>query len=318
MLKGTDASYSFLKRMAGEAGLRKSNLIMPLIVDESGSNSRYLMITPMDSLENKVQKVLDLGIKKIMLYGIPKTRNAKATEAWNPKGVVQSAVRRIKKNFGHEVEVSTDVCVCQYNLSGQCGTMNISATDIDNDASLIGIKTIALSHAEAGSDILAPSSMMDGQVSCIRQCLKENGFPNISIMSFSAKYDSCLYSPFRSTTFDNYHQTRKINKSTYQLSYSNIRQSLHEIQIDLNEGAKIIMVKPGIVSSDLIVAIKNRFNCPVAVQNVSGEYLMIKMASEKRLINEDEWALAYLMGMRRAGADMIMSYHIELISKYLE
>ena len=202
--------------MAWEAGLRKSNLIMPLIVDESGSNSRYLMTTPMDSLENKVQKVLDLGIKKIMLYGIPKTRNAKATEAWNPKGVVQSAVRRIKKNFGHKVEVSTDVCVCQYNLSGQCGTMNSSATDIDNDASLIGIKTIALSHAEAGSDIMTPSSMMDGQVSCIRQCLKENGFRNISIMSFSAKYDSCLYSPFRSTTFDNYHQTRKINKSTYQ------------------------------------------------------------------------------------------------------
>jgi porphobilinogen synthase len=311
-------SYSFLKRMAGEAGLRKSNLIMPLIVDESGSSSRYLMTTSMDSIENKVQKVLDLGIKKIMLYGIPKARNAKASEAWNPKGVVQSAVRRIKKNFGHKVEVSTDVCVCQYNLSGQCGTMNNSATDIDNDTSLKSIKTIALSHAQAGSDILAPSSMMDGQVSCIRQCLKENGFRKISIMSFSAKYDSCLYSPFRSTAFDNYRQTNKINKSTYQLSCSNIRQSLHEIQMDLNEGAKIIMVKPGILSSDLIVAIKNRFNCPVAVQNVSGEYLMIKMASEKGLINEVEWALAYLVGMRRAGADMIMSYHIELISKYLE
>lgn len=317
-MKDTDASYSFLKRMAGEAGLRKSNLIMPLIVDESRSNSRYLVTTSMDSLENKVQKVLDLGIKKIMLYGIPKARNPKASEAWNPKGVVQRAVARIKKNFGHKVEVSTDVCVCQYNLSGQCGTMNSSGTDIDNDTSLIGIKTIALSHAEAGSDILAPSSMMDGQVSCIRQCLKENGFRDISIMSFSAKYDSCLYSPFRSTAFDNYHQTSKINKSTYQLSCSNIRQSLHEIQMDLNEGAKIIMVKPGIVSSDLIVAIKNRFNCPVAVQNVSGEYLMIKMASEKGLINEVEWALAYLIGMRRAGADMIMSYHIELISKYLE
>ena len=291
---------------------------MPLIVDECRSKSRYLITTSMDSLENRVQKVLDLGIKKIMLYGIPKTRNVKASEAWNPRGVVQRAVERIKKNFGHKVEVSTDVCVCQYNLSGQCGTINNAGTDIDNDTSLIGIKTIALSHAEAGSDILAPSSMMDGQVSCIRQCLKENGFRNIGIMSFSAKYDSSLYSPFRSTTFDNYHRTSKINKSTYQLSCSNIRQSLHEIQMDLNEGAKIIMVKPGIVSTDLIVAIKSRFNCPVAVQNVSGEYLMIKMASEQGLINEVEWALAYLIGMRRAGADMIMSYHSELISKYLE
>ena len=312
------SSYSFLKRMAEKSGLRKSNLIMPLIVDESSSNSSYLMTTSLDLLENKVQKVFDLGIKKFMLYGIPKVRDAEASEAWNPKGVVQSAVARIKKNFGHKVEVSTDVCVCQYNLSGQCGTMNISATDVDNDASLIGIKTIALSHAEAGSDILAPSSMMDGQVSCIRNSLKENGFRNISIMSFAAKYDSCLYSPFRSTAFDNYHQTSKINKSTYQVSCSNIRQSLNEIKMDLNEGAKIIMVKPGILSSDLIVAIKNRFNCPVAVQNVSGEYLMIKMASEKHLINEVEWALAYLIGMRRAGADMIMSYHVELISQYLE
>ena len=147
--------------MAWEAGLRKSNLIMPLIVDESRSNSRYLMTTSMDSLENKVQKVFDLGIKKIMLYGIPKARNAKASEAWNPKGVVQSAVATIKKNFGHKVEVSTDVCVCQYNLSGQCGTMNSSGTDIDNDTSLLGIKTIALSHAEAGSDIFS-SLINDG------------------------------------------------------------------------------------------------------------------------------------------------------------
>jgi porphobilinogen synthase len=305
--------------MACEAGLRKSNLIMPLIVDESRSNSsRYLMTTSIDALDNKVQKVFDSGIKKIMLFGIPKVRNSKASEAWNPKGVVQRAVARIKKNFGNKLQVSTDVCVCQYNLSGQCGTMNSSGTDIDNDASLIGIKTIALSHAEAGSDILAPSSMMDGQVSCIRKCLKENGFRNISIMSFSAKYASCLYSPFRATAFSNYHLTGKIDKSTYQLSCSNFRQSLNEIQMDLNEGAKMIMVKPGIVSSDLIVAIKNRFNCPVAVQNVSGEYLMIRTASDKGLINEDEWALAYLIGMRRAGADMIMSYHIERILRYLE
>jgi len=312
------SSYSFLKKMAEKSGLRKSNLIMPLIVDESSSNSSYLMTTSLDLVENKVQKVFDLGIKKFMLYGIPKVRDAEASDAWNPKGVVQSAVARIRNNFGHKVEVYTDVCVCQYNLSGQCGTLNSSGTEIDNDTSLKGIKTIALSHAEAGSDILAPSSMMDGQVLCIRNCLRENGFRNISIMSFSAKYDSCLYSPFRSTAFDNYHQTRKINKSTYQLSCSNMRQSLNEIQIDLNEGADIIMVKPGILSSDLIVAIKNRFNCPVAVQNVSGEYFMIKMASEKGLINEVEWALAYLIGMRRAGADMIMSYHVELISKYLE
>ncbi len=291
---------------------------MPIIVDESNPNSsRFLITTKLDALDIKVQNVFDWGIKKIMLFGIPKIRNPEASEAWNPKGVVQRAVAKIKENFGHKVEIFTDVCVCQYNLSGQCGTMNGTGTDIDNDASLISLKNIALSHADAGSDVLAPSSMMDGQVSCIKNCLKDNGFDDVNIMSFSAKYASCLYSPFRSTAFRNYHLTDKINKHTYQLSCSNFRQSLSEIQMDLNEGAKIIMVKPGIVSSDLIVAIKSKFNCPVAVQSVSGEYLMIKTASDRGLINEDEWALAYMVGMRRAGADMIMSYHLERVIRYL-
>jgi porphobilinogen synthase len=293
---------------------------MPIIITEKAPEfpPSYMITTPIRSIVTETQKILETGITKIMIFGIPKKRNTEGSEAWNPRGIIQRALRKIKNNFGDRIEVSTDICVCQYNLSGHCGTINMHGLGINNDESLSNIKRIALSHAEAGSDIVAPSSMMDGQVSTIKGCLEENGFKRVKIMSFAAKYASGLYSPFRSTAFANIQQQIKIDKSSYQVPYANLRESLNEIRMDLDEGADIIMVKPSTVSSDLIIEAKRRFCCPLGVQNVSGEYSMIRTASDRGFINEGEWMLEYAIGMKRAGADLIMSYGLNKIIEYLD
>jgi porphobilinogen synthase len=288
---------------------------MPVIITEKRHEfPNYLITTPMSSLVTETHRILESGISRIMIFGIPKKRNAEGSEAWNSRGIIQRGLRKIKNNFGDRVEVLTDLCVCQYNLSGHCGTSN----GMNNDRSLFNIKRIALSHAEAGSDVVAPSSMMDGQVATIRSCFEENGFNSVKIMSLAAKYASSLYSPFRSTAFANIGGKIRIDKSSYQLSCSNFRESLNEIQMDLEEGADMIMIKPSMVYSDLIMETKRRFGCPLAVQNVSGEYLMVRTSADKGFINEGEWMLEYVISMRRAGADLIMSYGLNKIIEYLD
>jgi porphobilinogen synthase len=306
--------------MASKVCLTKGNLIMPVILSELQRqvSGTYLATTPLFALVGEIQKILDMGITQIMIFGIPKSRNIMGTEAWNPRGIVQSALKIIRTNFGNSILVLTDVCVCQYNLSGHCGTVNQAGTDIDNDASIINMKKIALSLAESGADIVAPSSMMDGQVSAIKNCLLENGFHKVKIMPFAAKTASSLYKPFRTAAFLNFQMDSKINKSKYQVSCGNLREILNEIQLDLNEGADIVMIKPGLAAADLIIEAKRRFCCPLAVQNVSGENLMMKTASEKGLIDHDEWMLAYLVGMKRAGAELIMSYDLDRIIRHLD
>lgn len=318
-MKETDTRLSLLKKMARKVNLTKGNFIMPIIVNEMHreSSSNYLVTTPISAMISKVQKILDTGITKVMIFGIPGKRDISGSEAWNSRGIIQRALKKIKTNFGNRIEVSTDVCVCQYNLSGHCGTNNQLGTDIDNDASLFNIEAIARSHAEAGADLLSLSSMMDGQVSIVKNCLEENGFNKIKIISFAAKYASSLYSPFRTTAFSNFQLNSKINKSTYQVPCSNFHECLNEIQMDLNEGADIIMIKPSMGTLDLIAEVKRRFCCPLGVQNVSGEYAMIKAASDRGLINEDEWIFGYVIGMKRAGADLIMSYGLDRITRLL-
>ena len=292
---------------------------MPVIITEKRHEfPNYLITTPMSSLVTETQRILESGISRIMIFGVPKKRNAEGSEAWNSRGIIQRGLRKIKNNFGDRVEVLTDLCVCQYNLSGHCGTSNAQGLGMNNDRSLFNIKRIALSHAEAGSDVVAPSSMMDGQVATIRSCLEENGFNRVKIMSLAAKYASSLYSPFRSTAFANIPGKIRFDKSSYQLPYPNFRESLNEIQMDLEEGADMIMIKPSMASSDLIMEAKRRFGCPLAVQNVSGEYLMVRTSADKGFINEGEWMLEYVIGMRRAGADLIMSYGLNKIIEYLD
>jgi porphobilinogen synthase len=314
-----NSKLAALKIAANKEGLKRDNLIMPMIITEKRREfPKILVTTPVNSIVTETQRIMDSGISRIMIFGIPKRRDIKGSEAWNPKGIIQRALRKIKVNFGDSVQLITDMCVCQYNLSGHCGYINTHGFGINNDRSLLYLKQIALSQAEAGSDVVAPSSMMDGQVAAIRSCLEENGFNNVKIMALAAKYASSLYSPFRSTAFSNIGTKIRLDKSSYQLSYTNIRESLHEIAMDLEEGADMIMIKPSMISSDLIMETKRRFDCLLAVQNVSGEYIMIRTCGEKGFINVSEYILEYAISMRRAGADLIMSYGLNKITEYLD
>ena len=308
-----------LRDLIRRVHLTKKNLIMPIILTEVDHQISYgyFASIPLNSLIKEIQEMLNLGISQIMIFGIPKARDMFGSDAWSPRGIVQQGLRKIRGNFGKKIQVFTDVCVCQYNVSGQCGTMDQFGSDVDNEASLLTMKRIALSHAEFGTDVVALSSMMDGQVSVVKNCLVESGFNRVKIMSFAAKSSSSFYSPFRAAAFSNLHLNRKINKSKYQISYSNFRESLAEIKLDLDEGADIIMIKPSMGSADLIVEARQRFNCRLAVQNVSGEYFMMKTASENGMIDEDAWMVGYAITMKRAGAELIMSYNLDKLLEYL-
>jgi porphobilinogen synthase len=296
------------------AGLRKSHLVFPVFVsDRPGKIGSMpgMYVTPVENVAQHTQSIVDSGISSIIVFGIPKGRDQRGSPAADRKGVVQRAVREIKSSFGNSVNVVTDVCVCQYNLSGHCGIM--AHNKIDNDATLQVLAEIAASHAEAGADVVAPSSMMDGQVHAIKGALA--GFAKATILSYSAKHASSLYAPFRSAAFAR--AKSHIDKSSYQVSYANPRQVLLEIEADINEGADMVMIKPALAYLDLVRMVKNKFSYPVAVQNVSGEYAMIKAAALKGWVDEEEWKVCSVASIKRAGADWIISYFALDVTKYL-
>lgn len=303
------------RQIFSAAGLRKSHLIFPVFVSERPSkidSMPGMVMTPIERVAQHVQSVVDRGISSVIVFGIPKTRDRDGSPAADRKGVVQQAVKAIKSGFGNSVNVATDVCVCQYNLSGHCGI--VTGGKVDNDATLKVLAEIAASHAEAGADIVAPSSMMDGQVRGIKGALGSRGLKT-SILSYSAKHASSLYTPFRSAAFAK--AKSRLDKSPYQVSYANPRQALMEIETDINEGADMVMIKPAIAYLDLVRMARDRFSCPVAVQNVSGEYAMIKAAAMRGWIDEEEWKVCSVASIRRAGADRIISYFALDVAKYL-
>ncbi len=271
-----------------------------------------MTLTPVEKIVQHVQKIVDCGIPSVIVFGIPKSRDRTGLSASDRKGVVQRAVKAIKSGFGSSMNVVTDVCVCQYNLSGHCGI--VSKNKVDNDATLHVMVEIAASHAEVGADVVAPSSMMDGQVHAIKRAFGDRGLTTM-ILSYSAKHASSLYTPFRSAAFA---RTRShLDKSSYQVSYANPRQVLLEIETDINEGADMVMIKPALAYLDLVRMVKDKFNFPIAVQNVSGEYAMIKAASMSGLVDEEEWKVCSIASIKRAGADRIISYFALEVSKYL-
>jgi len=269
-----------------------------------------MSVTPVEKVVQRAQSIIDSGIPSVIVFGIPKSRDSRGSAAADRQGVVQRAVRAIKSAFGSAVNIVTDVCVCQYNLSGHCGIM--ADNRVDNDATLQALAEIATSHAEAGADVVAPSSMMDGQVRAIKGALA--GYAKTMVLSYSAKHASSLYAPFRSAAFA---KKSRLDKSSYQVSYANPRQVLQEIETDINEGADVIMIKPALAYLDLVRMVKDRFNHPVAVQNVSGEYAMIKAAAVKGWIDEEEWKVCSVASIKRAGADRIISYFALDVAKYL-
>jgi len=270
-----------------------------------------MAVTPIEKISPRVEVMIGTGVTSLIVFGIPKNRDSRGSSAFDRMGVVQRAVREIKASFGSSVNVITDVCVCQYNKSGHCGI--VFGGGVNNDITLRLLTQIARSHVEAGADVVAPSSMMDGQVRAIKNALE--GSRKTMILSYSAKHASSLYSPFRSAAFAK--AKSHLDKSSYQVSYANPRQVLLEVETDINEGADMVMIKPALTYLDLVRMVKDKFSYPVAVQNVSGEYAMIKAAAMRGLVDEEEWKVCTIASIKRAGADRIISYFALDIAKYL-
>ena len=267
---------------------------------------------PQKSIVKNVQELYDLGVKTFLIFGIPKLKNDRATSAYRKDGIVQESVNTIKNNFGEKIVTITDVCLCQYTSHGHCGIIKNNVAD--NDESLKVLDRVALSHAEAGTDFVAPSAMMDGQVKSIRKALDHNSFKDVGIIGYSAKLSSNLYTPFRDASHSN---PEFGDRKSYQMPFQNTNEALHEIMMDVKEGADIIMIKPALPYLDLIYKTRQSTLLPVCAYSVSGEYSIVKAAALEGWVNEEEVIMEFTTSIKRAGADIIISYHTKKIAEIL-
>jgi porphobilinogen synthase len=264
-----------------------------------------------DHVAREARETYAAGVPAVILFGIPQRKDAQGSEAWNDNGEVQRAIREIKEQVPG-LAVITDVCMCEYTDHGHCGA--VVGSEIDNDASLDLLVREALSHARAGADMVAPSDMMDGRVGAIRTALDENGFTHLPIMAYSAKFASAFYGPFREAA----ESTPQFgDRRSYQMDPPNGDEAMREIALDLEEGADIVMVKPALAYLDLIYRAKHEFNVPIAAYNVSGEYSMIRSAGISGWLDEERATMEVLTGIKRAGADMILTYFATNVAKHL-
>lgn len=307
-----------IREIIQETVLSPSDLVAPVFVQD-GISDRVgigsmpdLQRLPLEGVNDEVGAIADLGIPAVMLFGIPASKDDAATSAFDENGIVQRAVSGIRENFGDKVTVMTDVCMCQYTSSGHCGL--VMEGRIDNDASNDVLSRIATSHAAAGADVVSPSAMMDGQVARIREGLDQDGFSDVSIMSHSAKHRSSFYSPFR----DAAECAPKFgDRRTYQVPYTNPRESMREVESDVEEGVDIVMIKPALSYLDLIYQTRQKFNVPVSAYSVSGEYALVKAAAAQGFIDEGDVMQEMLHSIKRAGADMIITYFAKSASRLL-
>ena len=307
-----------MRRLVRETTLSVDNLVYPLFVRE-GKNLKEPIksmtdcfhFSP-DTVADEAAQVASLGIPAVLLFGLPKTKDETGSQAWAENGVVQRAVKSIKKRTP-ELLVITDICLCEYTSHGHCGV--IKDGKVDNDATCELLAKVALSHAQAGADIVAPSDMMDGRVRYIREALEENGFYDVAIMSYAAKYASAFYGPFRDAAES---APAFGDRKTYQMDVANARQALAEIALDIEEGADIVMVKPALCFLDIIYRAKERFNCPISAYNVSGEYMMLNTAAQAGLLDKESAMLEMLTSIKRAGADIIITYFAKEVAKKLK
>jgi len=268
---------------------------------------------PLEDVVDEVGTISDLNIPAVMIFGLPAKKDDEGSSAFDEKGIVQNAISEIRKNYGDEMVIMADVCLCQYTSSGHCGL--VKGDKIENDSSIATLSKIALSQAKAGVDIVSPSAMMDGQVAAIRSALDDEGFSDVAIMSHSAKHRSSFYSPFR----DAAECAPKFgDRKTYQVPYTNAREALREVETDINEGVDIVMIKPALPYLDLIAETKKRFNIPVSAYSVSGEYALVKGAAIQGWIQEKEIIHEILYSIKRAGADMIVTYFAKSGAKILQ
>lgn len=306
-----------LRDLFRETKLDKDDLIMPLFVDENISSPKEIPSMPgyyrfpVNRVADEVGRVMELGIRAFILFGIPSHKDDMGSSAYDENGVIQKALREIRRNHEDAVLI-TDVCLCEYTTHGHCGI--VKDGEILNDATLPILGKIAVSHAKAGADIVAPSGMMDGMVKAIRDSLDENGFENVLIMSYAAKYASSFYSPFREAAESGY---KFGDRKSYQMDIHNSDEALREVELDLKEGADIVMVKPALCYLDVLRRVKETFKVPTAAYNVSGEYSMVKAASKMGWLNEREIVYEILVSIKRAGADLIITYHAKDIAEIL-
>jgi len=342
-----------IRKLVRETRLSVDDFIYPLFIEEGENIATEIVSMPgikrfsLDRISEELEEVVALNIPAVLLFGIPVKKDEEGTETWNEKGIMQQAIRFIKKNYP-SLYVITDVCFCEYTSHGHCGV--VDQNDVDNDATLVNIAKQVISHAKAGVDMVAPSGMMDGTISMIRESLDNTGFVNLPIMAYAVKYASAFYGPFRDAadstpsfgdrktyqmdpanrdegmreaTFDGPFRDAADStpsfgdRKTYQMDPANRDEGMREATFDDQEGADILMVKPALSYLDIIRDLKNNFDRPIACYNVSGEYAMVKAAAEKGWIDGEKVMMESLLSMKRAGADIIITYFAKEAARIL-
>ncbi|OIB55596.1 porphobilinogen synthase [Natrialba sp. SSL1] len=312
-----------IRGLVSETSLTPADLIAPVFIDATATTRQPIESmpgherVPIEESVARVEEVLETGVEAVMLFGIPESKDATGTRAWADDGVIQEATRRITAET--DAYVITDVCLCEYTEHGHCGTLEPELRDgecetpdpsltVDNDATLTSLRRTAVSHAAVGADMVAPSSMTDGMVGAIRDGLDDEGFHDVPIMSYAAKYESAFYGPFRDAADG---APAFGNRRHYQMDPANSREALREVRLDADAGADVLMVKPALPYLDIVRDIRQEFDHPVAAYNVSGEYAMLHAAAEKGWLDLEEVALESLLSIKRAGADLILTYFAE-------
>lgn len=306
-----------LRGLVRETHLAVDQLIYPLFIAEGIHEPHEIASMPgivqwpLEQLGREAERIAGLGIPAVLLFGIPSEKDEVGSQAYHSRGIIQEAIRLLK-SVNPELLVITDVCLCEYTSHGHCGLIHNGS--VQNDASLELLARMALTHAEAGADLVAPSDMMDGRVGAIRHVLDEQGFSQTPIMAYSAKFASAFYGPFREAAGST---PQFGDRRAYQMDPSNVREALREVDLDIAEGADIVMVKPAMAYMDVIRQVRDRYDLPVAAYNVSGEFSMIKAAAQNGWIDERRVAMEVLTGIRRAGADMIITYFAPDVARWL-
>jgi porphobilinogen synthase len=309
-----------LRRMVRETSLSASNLMYPLFVCPGQGVRKEIVSLPgqyhlsVDQLAAEAESLGRLGIPSVMLFGLPEKKDTVGSEAWHPEGIVQRAIRELKK-ANPDLCIAADCCLCEYTSHGHCGILvDKNRGEVDNDATLENLARVAIAQANAGADIVAPSGMMDGTIGFLRDALDEGEHEGVILLSYAVKYASAYYGPFRAAaeskpTFG--------DRRGYQMDPANLREAVREVELDVEEGADMVMVKPALAYLDVVAEIRREFDVPVAAYNVSGEYLMLRAAAEKGFLDYDRAVMETLISVRRAGADLVVTYHAKEAAQLL-
>ena len=307
-----------VRELLQETRLSPKDLIAPIFVQEGLKKAQEIpsmpdiQRMPLSKLVAEVERIMELGISAVILFGLPLQKDPNAKSAFDGDGIVQQSIELLRKQFAGKVAIITYVCLCQYTSHGHCGL--VVNKKIDNDRTIDALAKVAVSHARAGADIVAPSAMMDGQVQALRTGLDEAGFADVAIMGYSAKHASPLYAPFRDAA---YSTPEFGDRRTYQMPFSNAREAMHEIETDIAEGVDIVMIKPAIPYLDLVYTARQTTYVPICAYSVSGEYALIKAAAIKGWIDENSVMTEFITSIKRAGANMIITYHAKKMAELL-